>query len=145
MSLAEMTKNELLAVAEQFGTDAKPSMKKDDILALLAEDGSWQALITGLINGGVAPGVNPNSFDNAALVVNSAGQYSVNFGYGNNQSGFCAEIPAETLKVGTEQDDVPTQVLVNQLKIRRDAGQRCGALCLKRGEARHPIILPLKQ
>lgn len=45
MSLAEMTKNELLAVAEQFGTDAKPSMKKDDILALLAEDGVDEALV----------------------------------------------------------------------------------------------------
>jgi len=40
-----MTKNELLAVAEQFGTDAKPSMKKDDILALLTEDGVDDALI----------------------------------------------------------------------------------------------------
>jgi hypothetical protein len=45
LSLAEMTKNELLAVAEQFGTEAKPSMKKDDILALLAEDGIDEALI----------------------------------------------------------------------------------------------------
>jgi predicted nucleic acid-binding Zn-ribbon protein len=45
LSLAEMTKNELLAVAEQFGTDAKPSMKKDDILALLTEDGVDDALV----------------------------------------------------------------------------------------------------
>lgn len=45
MSLAELTKNELLAIAEQFGTDAKSSMKKDDILALLAEDGIDDALV----------------------------------------------------------------------------------------------------
>jgi predicted nucleic acid-binding Zn-ribbon protein len=45
LSLAELTKNELLAIAEQFGTDAKSSMKKDDILAALAEDGIDDALV----------------------------------------------------------------------------------------------------
>jgi hypothetical protein len=60
-------------------------------------------------------------------------------------SGFTVQVTAESLEMGAKEHDVPAQVLVGQVRIRRGGGDGGGALEVDLVQARHPIVLPIEQ
>jgi hypothetical protein len=59
--------------------------------------------------------------------------------------GLRVEVAAEPLEVCAEQEDVPAQVLLDQVGLRRREHQARSTLRVHGGQTRHSVVLPAQQ